>query len=68
MAVGQASVAVEPSPDGVPLTILVGGDVPTQMGFNWLTGCLTDLFRHIKYTKQGDGDGMIRCEFNWSIE
>ena len=68
MSVGQASVAIEPSPDGVPMTILVGGDVPTERSFNWLKGCLTDLFRKVKVTKEKEGMGMLRCEFNWSIE
>ncbi len=68
MPVGQASVAVEPSPEGVPLLILVGGDVPTERSFRWLKGCMTHLFRHVKYTKQGDGAGLLRCEFQWSIE
>jgi hypothetical protein len=68
MAVGQASVAVEPSPDGVPLTILVGGDVPTERSFRWLKGCMTHLFRQLTYTRQAHGDGMLRCEFNWSLE
>lgn len=68
MAVGQASVAVEPSPDGVPLTILVGGDVPSERSFRWLKGCMTDLFRQVKYTKQGEGNGLVSCEFKWSLE
>ncbi len=68
MSVGQASVAIEPSPEGVPMTILVGGDVPTELAFHWLKGCLTQLFREVKVTKQGEGDGMLRCEFNWSLE
>jgi len=68
MAVGQASVGVEPSPEGVPLVIVVGGDVPTEAAFNWLKGCMTDLFRRVEYTKQSEGDGMLRCEFNWSLE
>ena len=67
MSVGQASVAIEPSPEGVPMTILVGGDVPTELAFHWLKGCLTQLFREVKVTKQGEGDGMLRCEFNWSL-
>jgi hypothetical protein len=68
MTVGKASVAVEPSPDGVPLTILVGGDVPTERSFLWMRGCFTHVFRKVHYKKIDEGQGMISCELTWSLE
>jgi hypothetical protein len=68
MTTGKASVAVEPSPDGVPLTILVGGDVPTERSFLWMRGCFTHVFRQATYIKTDEGRGMVSCELAWSLE
>ena len=68
MKTGSASLGILPSPDGVPLTILAGADVPDERSFLWMRGCLTSAARSMKFPKLREGDGMVRCDVTWNLE